>query len=145
MTANEIPVFEVTTIADSTTIVIVGDGIDQLKDGEQLYILAVGEGVVPKTTAPFVMPKATVEVTFAAGVYAVVRPPTETQELPNAFSSFAVNLGLPKSTTTRPKLNVDEKQTTGMPSRQIKVGDAVIRVKDLAQYIKQRGGYIERR
>ena len=141
MVANpSFPLLEVVAIADTTTLIVAGPGVDKLTDGDELYILAVGEGLVPKTNAPFVIPKGKVEVTFPAGVYAIVRTPIEEISQPSSFAAIQYALGeATRLVSRRHPLEVDQAAMIGMPRKSpVKVGDPVVRTKDLASYIQYR-------
>jgi hypothetical protein len=136
MPSVNFPVLEIVAISDATTLIVAGDGVGELREDEELYVLSVGQGKVPKTNAPLVFPKAKVEVTFAAGVYAIVRPPVEEFTVPSSFAAIEAITGNRTVRKRRP-LDVDEAAMIGRPrSGPIAVGDPVVRTKDLADYIQ---------
>jgi hypothetical protein len=131
----DFPLLEVVAISDATTLIVAGPGVDELAENDELYVVAVGESVIPKTDAPYVVPKAKLEVTFQAGVYAIARPPVE--EVTVKTSTYlALEAFTEKKVRRRPDLQVDEKQMIGAPKRgPIKIGDQVVRAGDLASFI----------
>jgi hypothetical protein len=139
------PLLEVASFIDATTVVVVGHRVDDLTLNDELYVLAVGNSTVPKTNVPLIVPKARLEVTFLAGVYALARsatiekvkiPGVDFEALTNPFGSLAVA----KTVERRKPLTNDEKLFTGSPAdgAAVVVGDTVVRADDIADYIKWR-------
>ena len=73
MAEQTIPRLEVAEILDSTTIVVSGTGVSQLRKGEELLIVGIGP-VVRSTNLPLVVPKREVVVTMVSPAYAIARP-----------------------------------------------------------------------
>lgn len=134
------PVLEVASFIDATTVVLVGEHVDELEEGEELWILAVGNSTIPKAGVPLVVHKAKLEVTFPAGLYALARTPERTVTMPGPFATMGTLgsiLAQATTTTTRARLTNDESQFTGSPAmKPVSVGDPVVRTGDVAKYIR---------
>ena len=135
-TPPSFPVLEVASFIDATTVVLVGEHVDWLEEGEELWILAVGESTIPKAGVPLVVHKAKIEVTFPAGVYTLAKSPERTVRMQNSLADLIAQTTT-TTTTTRAKLTSDESQFTGSPAKKpVAVGDPVVRTKDVGNYIK---------
>ena len=76
MTASDkgtYPVLQVSQILDKYTLVVAGQNVDQLSDGESLVILARGANV--PVDVPLFVSKASVVVSEVPGPYAIVKSP----------------------------------------------------------------------
>jgi hypothetical protein len=124
----------VSQILDKTTLVIAGAGVETLLEGDILLVLAKGAPLTG-TDIPVFVPKAKVEVTLAAGPYAIARPP-EVKVVHRDY--FAPMLpGGERVSVERPTLRATESQMTGNPAFvPIGVGDPVVRPADLKTYVK---------
>lgn len=126
------PVLEIKAFVDASTVVLVGPKASQLKEGDELFVVGIADTNIPGTDLPLVAPKATLVVSFPAGVYVLARTPLKivTVDLISSFSTV-----LEKS--QRPKLTTDSSQFIGNPgNRPVQVGDAVVPSGNLADYIK---------
>lgn len=134
------PVLKVTAFVDATTVVLVGVNMDQLGEGDELYILAFGDSIVPGASVPLVAPKAHVEVTFNAGAYILARSPLEPTLIAGLEEVVSSLAGGSRMVSQRKRLTTDESQFLGNPARtQVKLGDIVVPVKRIADYMKWRG------
>ena len=135
-----IPVLEVVAFVDATTVVLTGHRVDELKEGDELYVLGIGFTVVPKVNVPLVAPKASLEVTFAPGPYVLAQSPAEKVQVGGDILLSATRMAEMfggRTETRRRALTTDEKQFIGNPGKEsVKVGDVAIRKRDLTQYIK---------
>lgn len=126
------PLLQVSEILDKTTLVVVGSGIDSLREGETLVVVAVG-APVGSTGVPLVVPKAKLEVTSVLSQYAIVRPEAEEVEERPISTMLAMTAG--RKYWRRPALDVDEKDLRGNPARtNIARGDPVLRLSDVKAY-----------
>lgn len=138
------PILEIKAFVDATTVVLMGPHVEDLSNGDELYILGIGDTTIPGTAVRLVAPKATLEVTFVAQVYALARPPLEKVEIANPLAGFTAAADLfgsaTRSVVRREPLTSDESQFLGNPGRKaVKVGDPVIKIHDLAEYLTWRG------
>ena len=134
-----LPVLEITAFVDSTTAVVTGHRVEQLKIGDRLYVLGIGFTYIPKINVPLIAPKAVIEVSVAAGPYVLARTPapdpTTAQSL--MWSDLIGPVG--RAATRRPALSNDEGSFIGNPGKEpVKIGDVVVRIDDLQAYIKYR-------
>jgi hypothetical protein len=128
--SDTVQVMRISQILDLNTLVVVG-AIEGVSSGTDLLVLSIG-APVPGTNAPLVLPKATVEVTQASAHYLIARPPYVV--VPNMFAAVLAESQRPKK--IRPQLQIDEKEVQGNPSQEpIRVGDIVIKERDLASYV----------
>ena len=135
-TVPPFPLLEIVSFVDAETAVVVGPHSEDIKEGDDLYILGIGFSIIPQANVPLIAPKARVQATFAAGPYVLVKSPAKEVTLDLMQKSF---LGVSSSYFTRDKLSNAEQSFLGDPGREpIKIGDTVVRVKDLAAYIKYR-------
>jgi hypothetical protein len=132
------PILEIAAFVDPTTVVIVGHRVAYLKEGEELFVLGVGDINIPKTDVPLVVPKVSLEVTATAGVYAVARTPAEVTLVQNPMMTFAAEvLERTQSIVRRQPLTKDDIQFLGNPAKTpVKVGDIVVVKSDLSKYIE---------
>jgi hypothetical protein len=131
MTFDDVPMMRVSDILDRTTLVIAGPGVEKLTVGEELHIFAVGKEI-SGLGIPLVVPKATVEVTSVAGVYAIARSPEYTEKV----SAFALDM-FGRTVSKRDALNVDEKSLKGNPgSAPIRPGDPAVQLSKLPELVK---------
>lgn len=128
--------FTIAQILDSTTIVIVGNGVESLRPEEELQIVATGLNI-PGLNVPLVVPKAHVEVSNVAGLYALARTTTfTTQESSPNLASIGAALAGVRTVTKRRQLDVTESQVVGNPANKpVAVGDFVIRPDDLPRLV----------
>jgi hypothetical protein len=130
----EFPVLEIKAFVDATTAVLMGHRTHELEDGEELYVLGIGDTNIPGTDIPLITPKVKLEVTFPAQVYALARSTRESTGV-NLLGSFAASM----ETFSRAPLTRDESQFIGNPARRpVRVGDVVVPAKRLGEYIKWR-------
>ena len=130
---------EIVAIIDSTTVAIAGSGSHNLKENDELYILAVGRSIVPKVDLPLVAPKGKVIVTFPAGYYVLARTPVE-EKYAAGFAITAADIFSPRVVERRAHLNVNENEMLGNPGRHgVRVGDPVVKVDELVNYIQWYG------
>ena len=137
MSEQVIPRLRVAAILDKTTLVISGTGIDQLHKDEDLWVVGTGP-VVANTDLPLVVPKGTVAVTMIAPAYVIAKPEIVEEEVPvhSVFAGIMPPQPGYKTVKRRPALNVDEQSLAGNPgSTPIRVGDAVIRPKDVGAFV----------
>jgi hypothetical protein len=128
---DDVAMMRVSEILDRTTIVIAGEGVESLTIGTELQVLAVGRPL-KGIGVPLLVPKANVEVTSVAGVYAIARSPVYTEQK----STLVTDL-FSRSVTKRDALNVDESNLLGNPaSAPIAKGDPVVRPNQLAELVK---------
>ena len=134
------PLLEIVSFVDETTVILVGSRVDELRDGDALYILGIGRSVVPKANIPLISPKASLVVTFPAGPYALARTPETTTRAFSTLEALAAGLDFQRATTvTRRKLTTDERIFLGDPGKEpVRVGDPVIRKADLGAFIRYR-------
>lgn len=133
----DFPVLEISAFLDAATVTIVGHRVDFLMEGDELYVLGVGMLMVPKTDAPLVVPKATIEVVAQAGDYAVAKTPPRETLVPIGVAAMVRQLseGLETQYRSQP-LSRDETQFLGNPGHsRVSTGDLVIRKKDLVAYV----------
>lgn len=134
------PVLEIVAFVDAMTAVLTGYHVDEVKEGDELYVLGIGITIVPKVNIPLVAPKASLEVTFAPGPYVLAQSrayKVQVGDVPGAtFARMAELIG-PRLENRRDALTTDEKQFIGNPGKtSVTLGDLVIRKTDLAAYIK---------
>ena len=128
-----VSIFKISQILDRNTVAVTGAGIDELTEGQDLIILAVGKPL-PDTVVPLVVPKAQLEVTLAAGAYVLARPPEVTERIKSNLLDM-----MSRETThrVRPDLSVADNDIGGNPARQpVRIGDIVIRKHDLKAYVQ---------
>jgi hypothetical protein len=137
MAENEYRPMQVGQILDKSTVVITGPGVENLKIGDELQILAVGREI-PTIGVPLVVPKAVVLVQSNAGPYVLARTGTyeaEVDPISSLGSIGSLYLGKTKE-MRRYELRVDDKQIVGNPATsQVSVGDPVIKPSDLQRFI----------
>jgi hypothetical protein len=141
MTNNIVPPFpllKIVAFIDESTVIVAGDNIEQIDDADELYILGESDVTVPGIGAPLVIPKASLVVQTAAGVYAVARTPGRNVTV-NLGVQAAMNRAFaPQATRVRrPALLTDKTQFIGNPgSGAVTVGDRVVRKSDLKKFMK---------
>lgn len=139
-TDADFPILKIVAFVDSTTVVITGHRVDDLRMGDSLYVLAIGVTYVPEANIPLIVPKAAVEVTFAPGPYVLAQAPmVEKQTTGDLAASLAAMVGGTRTVKFRPALTTDEKSFIGNPANEpIKIGDVVVRARDVSNYIRYR-------
>jgi hypothetical protein len=131
------PLLEIASFVDSTTVVIIGHKIEDIKLDDKLYVLGIGFSIVPKTDMPLISPKAELEVTLAPGPYVLAKSELQQVKLRPAIESLMPGLGLTTETTAlrRPALSDKKDSFLGNPgSEPVKIGDTVIRKDDLTSF-----------
>lgn len=134
----DFPVLEISAFLDFSTVTLVGARVHFLEEGEELYVLGLSSVVVPKTSAPLVVPKATIEVIAQAGAYAVAKTPAKETLVPTGTAALMRQLvdGLETQFKSQP-LTKDESQFLGNPARsRISVGDTVVRKADFIRFVE---------
>ena len=128
------PAFKILQILDSTTFVISGEGIGDLRIGEDLSVLAFG-GEIPSTNARLVLIKAQLEVTSVVDAYAIARTPIE-EKRESVSSIFGFNTGETRTVRVRSPLKVEAGEERGNPAKEaVKTGDIVIRTVNYRAYV----------
>jgi hypothetical protein len=131
------PLLEVVAFVDATTVILVGPHVEGLREGDELYVLGIGQALVPKTNIPLISPKANLVVTFPAGRYALARSPETQQKWAGAYETLVQSLSGSATTVTRRKLTSDEGQFLGDPGKEpMRIGDQVIKKSDLGAFIR---------
>jgi hypothetical protein len=123
----------VSQLLDKTTVVIAGTGVQSLKAGDDLLILAIGPKL-PGLDVPLVVRKADVVVETATKYYAVARTP---EYEATVESGIAVLSGMSnKKVWRRDPLKVEEGQLIGNPGwGPVAVGDHVIKAGELSDFV----------
>lgn len=136
----DFPLLEIKAFVDATTVVLVGHRTEELQEGDELYVLGIGDVNIPGTDMPLVTPKAKLEVTFPADVYALARSPAEITRVPRFLVSAALTEMMTGQTVERREpLTKDESQFLGNPARKpVQIGDAVVPAKRIGDFIKWR-------
>jgi hypothetical protein len=129
----EFPILKVIKILDKTDLVVAGQGIEALRDRNDLFVLAIGGPLVEAGGVPLIVPKARLVVKHTAGAYVIATAP----ELTEQETKSALSLSTSKTVRRQERLNVDEEQMAGNPAgRPIAVGDPVIRSHDLGKFVQ---------
>ncbi len=132
----DFPILEIAAFVDSTTAIVVGHRVAMLKEGDELYVLGIGEIDIPKAGVPLVVPKASLEVTASAGVYAVTRSPAEQTLVPSPLATYAELFERMQTISRRNPLIKDDIQFLGNPAKApVKIGDVVVLKDDLSKYV----------
>lgn len=125
--------FKVQQILDKTTVVVTGDHIGELSDGDTLWVLAVGP-YISETGPPLVLAKAKLEVTEVTDYYAIARPPEK--EFREKLQ-FPLDLTQPRTVRKRPSLPISSDSVLlGNPEKiPLTPGDPVVREEDYREYV----------
>lgn len=130
---------KIAAFVDAYTAILIGPNSHMIKQGDDLFVLGIGATRIPEVNVPLVTPKARLEVTFAAGAYALAKSPAEIRTVETGMAELIRQVqGVSTQTTSvRRALTKDESLFIGDPSKSpIQVGDVVVRTQDLEQYLQ---------
>ena len=120
------PVLKISAFVDAYTAVLTGHRTNDVAQGDELYVLAVGISLIPEVNVPLVVPKVTLEATFAAGLYVLAKASYETRTVDNSLgAAIRAFQGGPTQQRVRPALTSAEHLFLGNPAKEsLKLGAA---------------------
>lgn len=124
---------KVVQILDRYTLVVAGEGVENITEGADLLVIAIGPKI--EGIGRIVVPKARVDVDAHAGTYLIVRAAEEVVDQPSMGGIFGT---LWERKRVRRPLPVEDLSMMGNPAmRSIVVGDPVIPVNEFQEFAKQ--------
>jgi len=124
----------ISQLLDKTTVVIAGNGIDQLSVGDRVSVLAIGPKV-HGLTVPLIVPKAELEVDAVTKYYVIARSPQYETLVDTGIGAALAGMTKQK-VLRRDQLRIDEKELIGNPAlASITVGDPVVPTGELSEFV----------
>ena len=124
----------ISQLLDKTTVVITGEGIERLKTGGALHVLALGVKT-PEMAVPLVIPKADLVVDAVTRYYVIAKTP-EYETTINTGLGLSMAEMFQKKVWKREPLRVDEKLLVGNPALgSVKPGDPVVPTNEISEFV----------